>query len=174
VPIRRIASLVLVLVVAALVAVGCGSDDKKSGSAAAPSPSGGDFVSKLKVSTDLTKKPTIASVQDLPPQELVTKDIVTGTGAAAKAGDKVTVEYVGVAYSSDKEFDASWGREPLSATLQSPGIIAGWVKGIPGMKVGGRRVLVIPSDLGYGDQGSPPDIAAGETLIFVIDLKKVG
>lgn len=167
------ASLALVLIVSALLAAGCGSDDKKSGSAA-PSPSGGDFVSKLKVSTDLTKKPSIASVQDLPPQKLVTKDIVTGTGAVAKAGDKVTVQYVGFAYSTDKEFDASWGREPFQAELKSPGIIAGWVKGIPGMKVGGRRVLVIPSDLGYGDQGSPPDIAGGETLIFVIDLKKVG
>ncbi|MDX6689327.1 MAG: hypothetical protein QOG15_784 [Solirubrobacteraceae bacterium] len=174
--VRRTACALLAAV--ALIAAGCGSDSKQSGSStgsasSSPSPPG-DFASKLQVSTDLSKQPTIASVQDLPPMQLTTKDVVKGTGAEAKAGDKVTVQYVGIAYSSDKEFDASWGKPPFSAELKSPGIIEGWVKGIPGMKVGGRRVLVIPSDLGYGDQGSPPDIAPGETLIFVIDLKKVG
>jgi FKBP-type peptidyl-prolyl cis-trans isomerase len=176
--VRRAASVVFAIALAtlaALFAAGCGSDDKKSATTpASSSSSSGDFASKLKVPTDLSKKPTIASVQDLAPMKLVTKDVVTGTGAVAKEGDKITVQYVGVSYSTDKEFDSSWGRQPFSAVLEAPGLISGWVKGIPGMKVGGRRVLVIPSDLGYGSQGSPPDIAPGETLIFVIDLKKIG
>jgi peptidylprolyl isomerase len=172
---RRIVPVLLAA--AALAVAGCGSDDKADTStpaASSDSSSSTADVADVKVSTDLTKKPTVPSLEGLPPEKLVTKDIVPGKGAAAKVGDNITVEYVGVSYSTDKEFDASWGREPFKTALQSPGIIEGWVKGIAGMKVGGRRVLLIPPDLGYGEQGQQPDIAPSETLIFVIDLKKIG
>lgn len=169
----------VLLAAAALAAAGCGGDDKpdkaSAPSSAQDSPSSAaDVQRELKVSTDLSKKPEVPSLQGLPPEKLVTKDIVTGKGPAAKVGDNITVEYVGVSYSTDKEFDASWGKQPFTTELATTGIIKGWVQGIPGMKAGGRRVLVIPPDLGYGDQGQQPDIAPSETLIFVIDLKKVG
>lgn len=169
----------ILLAAAALAAAGCGGDDK-SDKASSPSASQdsasstADVQSALKVSTDLSKKPEVPSLEGLPPEKLVTKDIVTGKGPAAKVGDNITVEYVGVSYSTDKEFDASWGKKPFTTALATTGIIKGWVQGIPGMKAGGRRVLVIPPDLGYGEQGQQPDIAPFETLIFVIDLKKVG
>jgi len=166
---------------AALAFAGCGDDDKStnssssdSGSTTAASDATAEVQRDLKISTDLKKKPDVPSLSGLPPEKLMTKDIVPGTGAAAKQGDKITVEYVGVSYSSDKEFDSSWGREPFEAQLASPGIIEGWVEGIQGMKQGGRRALVIPPDLAYGMEGQPPDIAPYETLIFVIDLKKIG
>jgi peptidylprolyl isomerase len=162
---------------ATLAIAGCGDDNtsKDSGASSADSSSATANVQRdLQVSTDLKKKPVLTSLSGLPPEKLVTKDIVPGTGAVAKPGDKITVQYVGQAYSTDKEIDSSWGREPLTGTLVSPGVIEGWVKGISGMKVGGRRALVIPPDLAYGDQGQPPDIAPAETLIFVIDLKKIG
>lgn len=93
-----------------------------------------------------------------------------GTGAEAKGGDEVTVHYVGVGYKSKKEFDASWGGEPFTFALGGGQVITGWEYGIPGMKVGGRRELVIPGVLAYGPEGSPPEIGPNETLIFVIDL----
>jgi peptidylprolyl isomerase len=163
---------------AAIAAGGCGGDDNTSKSSSRPSAASADSTANvkrdLKVSTDLTKKPTISGLEGLPPEQLVTKDVVAGQGPAAKEGDTITVQYVGISYSTDKEFDTSWGKKPFQTTLASPGIIKGWVKGIAGMKAGGRRALVIPPDLGYGDQGRPPDIAPFETLVFVIDLKKIG
>ena len=169
------------LIAAAIALAGCAGDDNPgddkpgdSSSASQSSSSAAGVERELQVSTDLERKPTLSSLPGLPPMELVTKDVVTGSGRAAKAGEKVTVQYVGVAYSSDKEFDSSWGKKPFETTLVSPGIVEGWVKGIPGMKEGGRRALVIPPDLGYGEAGSPPDIAPYETLVFVIDLKQVG
>jgi peptidylprolyl isomerase len=103
------------------------------------------------------------------PSNLVVKDIIKGTGAEAKAGGSVTVNYVGVLYKGGKEFDASWKRgEPATFSLQ--GVIPGWTKGIPGMKVGGRRELIIPASLAYGAKGSPPAIPPNAPLVFVIDL----
>jgi peptidylprolyl isomerase len=101
------------------------------------------------------------------------KDIVVGKGATAKSGSEVAVKYVGVNYSDGKQFDASWDRgEDFPFTLGSGGVIAGWDEGVVGMKVGGRRELVIPADKAYGAQGSPPSIAPNATLVFVIDLVK--
>ena len=109
-----------------------------------------------------------------PPKKLEVKEIEEGTGAEAKAGDEVTVQYVGVNYKSGKEFDASWDRgEPFSFQLGAGMVIPGWDQGVEGMKVGGRRELIIPPDLAYGPEGSPPAIGPNETLIFVIDLLKV-
>ena len=88
-----------------------------------------------------------------------------------RPGDTVQVHYVGVAYSTGEEFDASWNRgEPLEFRLGTGRVIAGWDQGVQGMRVGGRRQLVIPPDLAYGDRGAGRAIAPGETLIFVCDL----
>ena len=105
------------------------------------------------------------------PDDLVIDDIVVGTGDEAKAGDTVIVHYVGVAPSSGEEFDASYNRgAPLQFRLGIGQVIKGWDDGVQGMRVGGRRQLVIPPHLAYGDRGAGGVIAPGETLIFVCDL----
>lgn len=105
------------------------------------------------------------------PSDLVITDLTVGEGEEAKAGQTVTVHYVGVAHSTGEQFDASYDRgEPLSFRLGVGQVIAGWDTGVQGMKVGGRRQLVIPPHLGYGDRGAPGVIKPGETLIFVVDL----
>jgi len=97
-----------------------------------------------------------------------------GAGAEASAGQKVSVQYVGVAYSTKKQFDASWDRgNPFNFTLGAGNVIKGWDEGVPGMRVGGRRQLVIPPDLAYGPAGYPPVIGPNETLVFVVDLVSV-
>ncbi|MGO8887149.1 MAG: FKBP-type peptidyl-prolyl cis-trans isomerase [Streptosporangiaceae bacterium] len=109
-----------------------------------------------------------------PPADLKITDMWEGDGAVAKAGDTVSVHYVGVAYSTGEEFDASWDRgDPLEFRLGGGQVIAGWDQGVQGMRVGGRRQLVIPPDLAYGDRGAGSAIAPGETLIFVCDLVSV-
>ena len=128
------------------------------------------------VPTDLAKKPTVPKATGAAPKELQGSDVVQGTGAEAKSGDKVTVQYVGTLFNGGKEFDTSWkkGRTPFEFTIGQGQVIQGWDQGIPGMKVGGRRVLVIPPDLAYGASGSPPTIPANAPLVFVVDLKKIG
>ena len=117
------------------------------------------------------EKPEIDFPGGEPPADLEITDIWEGDGAVAKAGDTVQVHYVGVAYSTGEEFDASWNRgEPLQFRLGVGQVIAGWDQGIQGMKVGGRRKLVIPAHMAYGDRGAGSAIAPGETLIFVCDL----
>jgi peptidylprolyl isomerase len=116
-------------------------------------------------------KPEIDFPGGDPPVELEITDIWEGDGAVAKAGDTVRVHYVGVAYSTGEEFDASWSRgDPLEFRLGVGQVIAGWDQGVQGMRVGGRRQLVIPPDLAYGERGAGRAIAPGETLIFVCDL----
>lgn len=119
-------------------------------------------------------KPEIDFPDGNPPADLEVTDIWVGDGPEAKAGDMVKVHYVGVAYSTGEEFDASWNRgEPLQFQLGVGRVIAGWDRGVQGMKVGGRRKLVIPPGLAYGDRGAGNAIAPGETLIFVCDLMSV-
>jgi peptidylprolyl isomerase len=102
---------------------------------------------------------------------LVVKDLIKGTGPEATAGAQVTVNYVGVLYSNGTEFDSSWSRsEPFPFTLGAHQVIPGWEQGVQGMRVGGRRELIIPPALGYGPNGAPPKIPPNETLIFVVDL----
>ena len=109
-----------------------------------------------------------------PPKQLEVKDLEEGSGAEAKSGDKVTVQYVGVNYKNGKEFDSSWSRnEPFPFTLGAGEVIPGWDQGVEGMKVGGRRELIIPPELAYGEAGAPPAIGPNETLVFVIDLLEV-
>jgi peptidylprolyl isomerase len=119
----------------------------------------------------LSTEPTVTPPSGAPPTKLVTKEIITGTGPEAKAGESVTVNYVGVLYKGGKEFDASWKRkEPFSFTLGRGQVIAGWDQGVAGMKVGGRRLLIIPAPLGYGAKGSPPAIPPNAALLFMVDL----
>jgi peptidylprolyl isomerase len=120
------------------------------------------------------EKPEIDFPDSPPPSELEVSDLSTGDGAEATSGKTVVVHYVGVAHSSGEEFDASYNRgEPLSFRLGTGQVISGWDQGVAGMKVGGRRKLVIPPHLGYGDRGAGGVIKPGETLIFVVDLVDV-
>ena len=173
----------LAALVTALLALGlaaCGDDDDKepggsgdTGASAQTEPAAPEAPSE-EVSTNLKAKPEIGKPAGDPPSSLVKEDIVVGKGPAAKLGDTITVHYVGVNFSTGDQFDSSWDRgEPAAFPLEEGGLIDGWIKGIPGMKVGGRRKLVIPPDLGYGAAGQPPTIPPNETLVFVIDLKKV-
>jgi peptidylprolyl isomerase len=116
------------------------------------------------------KKPKVTVPDGSPPKELKVRDIKEGTGKPAKTGDSVTMDYVGVSYSTKKEFDSSFtSGQPFDVTLGQGAVIAGWDEGIPGMKVGGRRELIIPPDMAYGAQGRP-GIKPNETLVFVVDL----
>lgn len=119
-------------------------------------------------------KPEVDFPGGEPPADLEIKDIWEGDGPVAKAGAHVKVHYVGVSFSTGEEFDASWNRGgPLEFLLGGGQVIAGWDKGVQGMKVGGRRQLIIPPHLAYGDRGAGGKIAPGETLIFVCDLVAV-
>jgi FKBP-type peptidyl-prolyl cis-trans isomerase len=164
------------LAAAAIAVTGCGSSSKAPGVELAPS--GGATEAAVtttpKPPPALSKKPTVTVPTGPAPTTLVTKDLVTGTGQAAKAGDTVTVNYVGVLYKNGKEFDSSWSRnQPFTTALTNGSVIPGWVQGIPGMKVGGRRELIIPASLAYGKQGSPPTIPPNSPLVFVVDLLSV-
>lgn len=129
--------------------------------------SGGETTSVA----DTGPKPTVEVPKGPAPQKLVVEDLKTGDGAEAKAGDQVSVQYVGVLYDGGKQFDSSWDRgQPFDFQLGSGQVIPGWDQGVEGMKVGGRRELIIPPNLGYGAQGQPPTIPANATLVFVIDL----
>ncbi|MFI0987450.1 FKBP-type peptidyl-prolyl cis-trans isomerase [Streptomyces exfoliatus] len=120
------------------------------------------------------EKPEIDFPGGEPPKDLSIKDIWEGDGELAEAGDAVQVHYVGVAFSTGEEFDASWNRgSALGFNLGAGQVIQGWDQGIQGMKVGGRRELIIPAHLAYGDRGAGSAIAPGETLIFVCDLVAV-
>lgn len=119
-------------------------------------------------------KPEIDFPGGEPPTELQITDEIVGDGPQADAGQTVSCHYVGVAFSTGEEFDASWNRgQPLDFPLGAGRVISGWDQGVQGMRVGGRRKLVIPPHLGYGDRGAGGVIKPGETLIFVVDLVDV-
>jgi peptidylprolyl isomerase len=160
-------SILILAVCLALGLAACGGDSStgstEAASTAAESPGSAEKT-----------KPTVNVPKGAPPKKLEIKDIEEGTGPEAKAGDEVTVQYVGVNYKNGKEFDASWDRgEPFTFQLGAGMVIPGWDQGVEGMKVGGRRELIIPPELAYGPEGSPPAIGPNETLIFVIDLLEV-
>ena len=147
---------------------------------AAPAPKPGKPTAATRalaaqVPADGKRRPKIPRPKGKPPKQLVIHDITPGSGPAAKSGDQVEVDYAGVSWSTGKEFDASWKRkQTFPFSLGNGDVIPGWDQGVAGMKAGGRRMLVIPPDLGYGAQGSPPDIGPNETLVFVVDLRKIG
>lgn len=176
--------LALILVAClALVVAGCGSSDDSSSSSESTatstessekSPAESSEGAEKQSSGAEKTKPKVTVPSGPPPKQLEIKEIEKGSGKAAKAGNEVLVQYVGVGYESEEEFDSSWSRnEPFPLTLGAGGVIPGWEQGIEGMKVGGRRELIIPPNLAYGAQGSPPVIGPNETLIFVIDLLAV-
>jgi peptidylprolyl isomerase len=158
--VRRFAGLPLVSVVF-LLGVACASGSGTAAGTGAP--------------PARATKPTVTVPDGPPPTQLRITDLTVGTGRVAERGSSVTVQYVGVAWSTHQEFDASWDRgHPFTFSLGSGQVIPGWDQGIEGMRVGGRRELVIPPDLAYGKHGYPPDIGPNETLIFVVDLIAVG
>jgi len=119
-------------------------------------------------------KPDVTVPAGPAPADLLVEDLVVGDGPEARAGQRVTVHYVGVAHSTGREFDSSWNRnDPFRFGLGGGQVIPGWDRGVAGMRVGGRRQLVIPPHLGYGDRGAGGVIKPGETLVFVVDLLDV-
>ena len=159
-------ALVLVLV---LSLAACGGDDGGD-SAATATPK----ATATPDNTDVTKPPKVTVPDELPPDELQIKDIVKGKGPAAKNGDKVSMQYTGLTWSTSVEFDTSWDDgKPYTLTLGKGDVIKGWDEGIVGMRKGGRRELTIPAELAYGAQGSPPNIGPNECLRFIIDLVKL-
>jgi peptidylprolyl isomerase len=122
----------------------------------------------------MATKPKVDIPAGAPPVELVREDLVTGAGTEATAGKTVEVHYVGVAWSTKKQFDASWDRgETFDFPLGAGRVIRGWDEGVAGMRVGGRRRLTIPPSMGYGARGAGGDIGPNETLVFIVDLLAV-
>ncbi len=159
-----------------LVAAGCGNDeetDEAARDSTAESQQSTPEAPPATPAVPAREKPKIAKPKGEPPKQLVAKDLVNGKGATAKAGSRLTVNYVGVSHSDGREFDSSFGKDPFEFELGASMVIPGWDEGLEGMKVGGRRQLTIPPDKAYGAQGSPPAIGPNETLVFVIDLLAV-
>lgn len=127
-------------------------------------------ASMPEVSGAANQAPTIGAPQGNPPSELQVKDVIDGTGAVAGPDSTLTVHYTLMAWSTGEIVESSWNSQPATFGLNQ--VIVGWQQGIPGMKEGGRRLLVIPPSLGYGEAGGGP-IGPNETLIFVVDLIKV-
>jgi peptidylprolyl isomerase len=187
----RLGALIAVLV-AALVAAGCGDSKKESAadvSAAKaeqeaknqkpipePKAIASPTVTPTAGEADINKKPKVPKGTGSAPTALKAETLIAGSGAGIKNGQQATVQYVGVLFKTGKEFDTSWGKgkQPFQFALGSGSVIAGWDQGVLGMKVGERRRLTIPAGLAYGAQGSPPKIGPNEPLIFDIDLKKIG
>ena len=164
-------NLCALIAVLSLVFAACGEEDERSsiGSGQAPP---ADTAAQETPPAEEADKPKV-EVPDEKATKLETDDIKKGDGTAAKKGDTVSVNYVGVSQSTGKEFDTSYGGEPFEFELGGGQVIKGWDQGVEGMKEGGRRRLVIPAKLGYGKAGQPPDIKPNETLVFVIDLLEV-
>lgn len=174
----RVRTWTLVLVAASgLGLAACGSSSSSSTTTApvattAPATIG--TISDPSPAGTLGTEPTIVVPPGAPPTQLESKDLIVGTGPAAKPGDSVSVQYVGVAYSTGKVFDASWSRgQPFQFTLGAGQVITGWDKGVVGMQVGGRRELILPPSYGYGATSPGAGIAANDTLIFIVDLVKI-
>lgn len=166
--------LALLTVLLALVLAACGGEDSDTTSEAATETTAPAETTEAAPPAAAGEKPEVAKPKGDPPSRLVKKDLDKGSGAAAKDGDLLTVHYVGVAWSTGEQFDASWDRgEPFSFPLGQGQVIQGWDDGLVGMKEGGRRRLEIPSEQAYGSAGSPPAIGPDEALVFVVDLVKV-
>jgi peptidylprolyl isomerase len=175
---RRV--LILIAVVAVLGVTACGDDDE--GSNGGSSGGQGQEQSAEQTETtpsadalkDTTTKPVIPKPTGTPPRKLVKEDIVKGKGPGAKPGDTVTVNYVGVNFSNGQEFDSSWDSGAAFPVQLGAGmVIEGWDKGLVGIRKGGRRILTIPPEMGYGAEGYPPDIPPNETLVFVVDAVSI-
>lgn len=176
---RSLARLAVAGCCAALAVAGCGSsatdaDQPAPPPAATAAPTvGPDGVPALTgTPTDLEEPTQALAGGPQPPAQLVTQDVVVGDGPAATATDTVEVRYTGTLYSDGRLFDSSWARgfDPVSFPLS--GVVPGFAQGVTGMQPGGRRVIVIPPELGYGERGQGP-IPANSTLVFVVDLLEI-
>jgi peptidylprolyl isomerase len=178
----KLITLTLAVVLSAGVAA-CGEDDEPAGSGtgsqetATPTPTPTAAAAGIEaivqgIGKDTKSKPEVPAPEGDPPPELVIRDIVRGKGPKAKAGDELTMQYVGISWSNGEQFDASWdrGAEPFAFQLGAGMVIPGWDQGLVGLRKGGRRLLIIPPEMGYGPNGTPDGtIAPNETLIFVVD-----
>jgi peptidylprolyl isomerase len=184
---RTTTATLLLLAALTAVAAGCGSSSKttssspttaagSTGAAVGSCPVPSALVPPPGAKEDLTKKPVVTISEASPPTSLVVQDLAVGSGRAATCGDTVSVQYVGVAFSTKKQFDASWDHgQAFQFALGQGNVIPGWDQGVVGMRVGGRRELTIPPALGYGAQGTQDGtIGPNETLVFVVDLVKIG
>jgi peptidylprolyl isomerase len=167
--------LTALLATAAIAVAGCGSSTSTTAEIpAGPAPSAPPAPKASTNLKDTKTKPSIPTPTGKPPTKLVVKDIVQGKGRAAKKGDQLSVQYVGVTFSTGQEFDASWDRgSPLPVQLGKGMVIKGWDQGLVGIKPGGRRELIIPANLAYGAQGQPPTIGPNEPLVFIVDALSV-
>jgi FKBP-type peptidyl-prolyl cis-trans isomerase len=183
---RRTAPRLLLALALPLFLAACGGDAEEApsagGSAAGPSTAvacetrPATAEAPPSVTTDETLAPEVPASDAPPPCDLVVSDVLVGAGAEAVDGSTVAVKYVGAFHGTGEEFDSSWSRgteETLPVTLGAGQVIPGFEQGIAGMREGGRRMVTIPSDLAYGDQGRGP-IPGGATLVFVLDLVQVG
>ena len=176
----KLITLTLALVLSAGIAA-CGEDDEPATgggdeTAATPTPTptaSEDGVEALvqAIGKDTSAKPEVPAPQGEPPPELVIRDIVPGKGAKAKAGDEMSMQYVGISWSNGQQFDASWdrGAQPFTFPLGQQQVIPGWDEGLIGIRKGGRRLLIIPPEMGYPEGTPDGAIAPGETLVFVVD-----
>lgn len=165
--IRRVGAATATAVALALAA--CGTDDGEEPTVSEGRTSGTGEPSDQPDATAILE--SLYPDRDAPPGVLEVTDLVEGEGALAEAGRRVVVHYWGLRWSDGGTFDASWTRgDPFAFALGTGQVIAGWEQGVDGMRVGGRRVLVIPPDLAYGDRGAGDVIGPGETLVFVVDL----
>jgi peptidylprolyl isomerase len=173
---RCLACLLALTLIGALA--GCGEDEEEppqrssetqAETSEEPSPS-----AQREALKDTSVKPVIPKPTGAPPRRLEKEDLVKGRGPAAKPGDTLTVNYVGVTFSTGDEFDASWDvGQPIDVPLGSGQVIQGWERGLVGIRKGGRRMLTIPPELAYGADGYPPTIGPNETLVFVIDAVEI-
>ncbi len=165
---------------ALLVLAGCGNSSPSSAQSASttatipPSTVATVPVQDPSPAGTFGTKPAITVPPGAPPTQLESSDLIAGTGRVVELGDQVTAQYVLASYSAGHEVQSSWGGSPFSFRLAEGNVIEGWVQGVPGMRVGGRRELVIPPSLGYGSQSPGPGIAANDTLVFIVDVLKVG
>jgi len=183
-------SIVGMFLVVAVVVAGCGSSGDSSGGSSEPSIATESTIAKEStapaesspssekpeasapkpVPTTDKKKPKVTVPKNISPNKLRFVDLEKGSGPAAKSGDTVTIHYVVVGYDSEQEVDSSWGRGPYTFTIGSGEALKGGEIGVEGMKVGGRRELIIPGKLAYGPEGYAPEIGPNETLVMVVDL----
>ena len=160
----------------AIAITGCGGNDatKTADIPAAPAASAPPPPQASTNLKDTKSKPVVPKQTGAPPKKLVVKDIVKGKGRAAKKGDKLSMQYVGVLFKGGTEFDSSWDKgQPFEFTLGKGMVIKGWDQGLVGIKPGGRRELIIPAKLAYGAQGQPPSIPGNAALVFIVDALKV-
>ena len=166
--------LILIAAVAVFGVTACGDDESSTGAAQQKTAAQTETTPPEDALKDTTTKPVIPKPTGIPPRKLVKQDIVKGKGPGAKPGDTVTVNYVGMNFSNGVEFDSSWDSgQAFPVQLGAGIVIDGWDKGLVGIKKGGRRMLTIPPEMGYGAEGYPPDIPPNETLVFVVDAVSI-